>query len=44
VTEIGGGLVEVACEQGKLCLLGFEMKQQAIRPSELIRTTREGLS
>jgi len=43
VTIIGKGIVEVACGYGKLRLLEIEMNQQAIKPSELIRSIRKRL-
>ena len=43
VTNIGEGFIEVACGKGKLSLLGIEMNQQAINPSELIWTIRKRL-
>lgn len=44
VTKIGKGFVEVACGGGKLRLLGIEVNQQAIKPSELIRSIRKRLT
>jgi len=44
VTKIGEGFIEVACGEGKLRLLEIEMNQQAIKPSELIRSIRKRLS
>ena len=44
VTKIGEGFVEVACGEGRLRLLGIEMDQQAIKPSELIRSIRKRLA
>jgi methionyl-tRNA formyltransferase len=41
VTKIGEGFVEVACGEGKLRLLGIEMSQKAMQPSELVRSIRK---
>jgi len=44
VTKISEGFVEVACGEGKLRLLGIELNQQAIKPSQLIQSIRKRLA
>lgn len=44
VTEIGNGFIDVACGEGRLRLLQVEVKQQEIKPSELIKSIRKRLA
>jgi methionyl-tRNA formyltransferase len=44
VTEIADGFVDVACGEGKLRLLEVELKDQVVRPSELIKSIRKRLT
>lgn len=44
VTKIGKGFVEIACGEGKLRLFVIEIKQQVMKPSEIIQSIRKRLT